>query len=311
MYHVKDGIIGLSIGDAMGMPTEKMKREELLEKPVLKMIPKISSGIPKGAWGADTSLALATMDALYNYGINYNAMADNYVKWFTSNNFCSINEVIEVENTTLKSLVLYTQHLNEPYECGSTDYKENNSSVITRCLPLAYYFTSYKESDKNIYEIVKKVCSITHAHEISSLGCYIYVRFVMNLLRGNNKYSALNQIKKLDYSMFDKNTLDEYRRILSSDINELGIDDIKNTDNIVETLETAIWCFLKSESFKECVIATTNIGGNTNTIGAIAGSLAGIFYGYSNIPINYLDDLRKRDYLLELCDNFEVYLKKV
>ena len=133
----------------------------------------------------------------------------------------------------------------------------------------------------------------------------------MNLLKGNNKYSALNQVKRLDYSMFSKESLDEYKRILVADIAEFEIEEIKTTSFVVDTLEAAIWCFLKSESYKECAIATTNIGGDTDTIGAVAGALAGIFYGYGNIPKSYLEDLRKKDYLIELCEKFETYLRKM
>lgn len=311
MYHVRDGVIGLAIGEAMGVPTESCKRKDLLEKPVLKMMPKISNGIPKGAWSSGTSLTLATMDAICNNGINYTAMADNYVRWFTTNKFCSINESFSIENTTLKSLVRYTQHMDEAYECGSDDYYDNGNGSLARILPIAYYFSVHKVSDKKIYEVVKKTSSITHAHEISILGCYIFVRLAMYLLKGNNKYSALNQVKKLDYIMFSKSSLDEYSRILVDDISELEIEEIKTSSFIVDTLEAAIWCFLKSDSYKECVIATTNIGGDTDTIGAVAGALAGIFYGYGNIPKSYLEDIRKKDYLIDLCENFETYLRKM
>ena len=311
MYHVRDGIIGLAVAEAMGVPTESIKREDLLAKPVVKMMPKISNGIPKGAWSSGTSMTIATMDAISKNGLNYTSIADNFVRWFTTNKYCSINESFSIENTTLKALVRYTQHMDEAYECGSDDYYDNGNDALARILPVAYYFSVYKDTDKNIYEVVKRVSSITHAHEISILGCYIYVRFVMLLLKGNNKFSAFNKVKNLDYSMFKKSSLDEYSRLLVADITDLEIEEIKNTSYIVDTLEAAIWCFLKSDSYKECVIATTNIGGDTDTIGAVAGALAGISYGYGNIPKTYLEDLRKKDYLIELCENFETYLRRM
>lgn len=311
MYHVKDGVIGLAVGDAMGVPTEYYSREDLLEKPVVKMSPKISAGIPKGAWSDDTSLTIATIDAITKGGINYTAMADNFVRWFTANQFCSINESFGIGSTTLKSLVRYTQRLEESYECGGDTIEDNGNGSIMRILPIAYYFVARKDTDKRIFEVVKRTSSITHAHEISICGCYIYVRLVMNLLRGNNKFSALNQVKKIDYSMFSKQTLNVYKRILMADISSLEIEEIKSTGYIVDTLEAAIWCFLKSNSYKECVLATTNIGGDTDTIGAIAGALAGIFYGYNNIPKDMLADLRKKDYLEDICENYEMYLKRL
>jgi ADP-ribosylglycohydrolase len=311
MYHVRDGIIGLAIGDAMGVPTEDNLREDLLEKPIIKMTPKISAGIPKGAWSDDTSLTLATMDAMIKSSINYTAMADNFVRWFTASQFCSINESFGIDSTTLKSLVRYTQRLEEAYECGGTEFKDNDNGSLMRIIPIAYYFIARKDTDKRILEVVRRTSSITHAHEITICGCYIYVRFAMNLLRGNNKFSAYNQIRKLDYSMFSKQTLNSYKRILIDDISSLEIDDIKSSGYIVDTLESALWSFLKSNSYKECILATTNLGGDTDTIGAVAGALAGIFYGYNNIPKDMLGDLRKREYIEDICENFEIYLKRL
>ncbi len=311
MYHVKDGVIGLAIGDAMGVPTEFSKRDNLLEKPVLKMIPKIRDGIPKGAWSDDTSLTIATMDAITKSGMNYTAMADNFVRWFTANQFCSINESFGIGKTTLKALVKYTQHQQEAYQCGLDSIQDNGNGSLMRILPVAYYCFVQRCNDKKIFEIVKKTSSITHAHEISICGCYIYVRYVMNLLHGNNKFSALSQVRNLDYSMFSTDTLERYHRFFEADYMKLTIDDIRSTGYIVDSLEAALWCFLQSNSFKECVIATTNIGGDTDTIGAIAGALAGIFYGYNNIPKEYLEDLRKRDYLERICEDYEYYLRRL
>ena len=311
MYHVKDGVLGEAIGDAMGVPTEFARRENLLEKPVLKMVPRIRDGIPKGAWSDDTSLTIATMDALSKSGLNYTAMADNFVRWFTANQFCSINESFGIGKTTLKALVRYTQHLEEPYECGLNSMQDNGNGSLIRILPIAYYCLVQRCNDKKILEIVKRTSSITHAHEISICGCYIYVRYVMNLLRGNNKFSALSQVRGLDYSSFSVDTLEKYDRVLNADFMKLTIDDIRSTGYVVDTLEAALWCFLQSNSFKECVIATTNIGGDTDSIGAVAGAMAGIFYGYNNIPKEYLEALRKREYLEKVCDDYEFYLRRI
>lgn len=311
MYHVKDGLIGLAVGNAMGVPTETTSREELLEKPVIKMMPRIRDGIPKGAWNDSTSLTIATIDAMIHKGIDYNEIAESFVKWFTANQFCSLKESFDVGETTLKALVSFTQHLESAENCGLSGIQDNGNGSLIRMLPLAYYFVASKATERDILEITRNVSSITHAHEISVCGCYIYVRYMMYLLRGNNKFSALTKVRGLDYSIFSKETVDCYHRILKEDITELTIDDIHSTAYIVDSLETALWSFLQSSNYKECVIATTNIGESTSSIGAIAGALAGIFYGFSNIPKNYLEDLKKKEYLESICDKFEDYLRRL
>ena len=61
-----------------------------------------------------------------------------------------------------------------------------------------------KLNEKEIYELVKNVSSMTHAHEISILGCYIYILYINNLLNGKDKYASYNMIKIADYSMFSE-----------------------------------------------------------------------------------------------------------
>jgi len=69
----------------------------------------------------------------------------------------------------------------------------------------------------------------------------------------------------------------------------------------VHTLEAALWCFLKNDGFKETVLAAVNLGDDTDTIGAVAGSMAGMFYGSSNIPEEWVNKLVKCEFIRELC----------
>ena len=66
-----------------------------------------------------------------------------------------------------------------------------------------------------------------------------------------------------------------------------------------------MWIFMNAQHYKEAIIASTNIGGDTDTIGAIVGSMAGIYYGFEDIPSSWLDKLQRKDYLMELVDRFE------
>ena len=61
--------------------------------------------------------------------------------------------------------------------------------------------------------------------------------------------------------------------------------------------------------YYECIIASTNIGGDTDTIGAIVGSMSGIYYGFESIPSKWLDKLQRKEYLMELTSKFEKCVK--
>ena len=309
MYRVKEGILGCAIADALAIPTKGLDRNYLLEHPVLKMTPCIRKGLPKGAWGDSTSLMLATTYAITKKGIDYNYIAENCVSWFTSNKYCSVGESFGIGKTTLKSLIRFTQRQKPAYECGENGFEDNGNSALKMMIPVAYYFNANKEPKERIYEVIKKVCSITHRNDISICACYIYVHYLMYILNGNNKFSAFKKLKTVDYSKFNNHTLEYFSRILVGNVYELDIDEIRSSSFVVDTLECVLWCFIKSDNFKDCVVATTNIGGDTSSIGALTGVIAGIYYGTNKIPKEWIEDVRKKEYLTDISENFERYLR--
>ena len=78
----------------------------------------------------------------------------------------------------------------------------------------------------------------------------------------------------------------------------------KSTGYIVHTLEAVIWCLLTTNSYEDAVVKAVNLGEDTDTVGAITGSLAGALYGYEAIPERWKNVLLKLDYIEELCAQF-------
>jgi ADP-ribosylglycohydrolase len=105
--------------------------------------------------------------------------------------------------------------------------------------------------------------------------------------------------------MYDYNSISKYDRLIKGDIRKFKIDDIKSSGYVVDTWECVLWILLNSESYKETIIAATNIGQDTDTIGAIVGSMAGIIYGLDKAPKQWLDTLIKKDYLIDLANKLE------
>lgn len=182
---------------------------------------------------------------------------------------------------------------------------ENGNGSLMRILPIALYAYSKNLDDISIRKLVNEVSSLTHAHEVGRLGCYIFLQFIICLLKGNTKDEAYKHIQDLDYRSFTMDSINQYTRILDEQIEVQILDNIKSSGYIVDTLECAMWIFMNAQHYKEAIIASTNIGGDTDTIGAIVGSMAGIYYGFESIPYIWLDKLQRRDYLIELVDRFE------
>ena len=300
-----DSIIGHAVGDAMGVPTEFCIREYLLKNPVKEMIGSDKTWQPARSWSDDTSMEIATIDSfIQNKEFNYDDIMHKWEEWINEAKYTANNDTFDVGRTCLRAIRNHSLG-TEPLKCGTDGEQSNGNGSLMRILPVALY-SYYRKLDVNeIIKLTNELSSLTHKHDISKLGCYIYVRYIMFLLDGKNKNEAYELIKTLDYSTYDEYAISKYERILKNDIASYTIDNILSTGYVVDTLECALWILLNANSYKETIIATTNIGNDTDTIGAIAGSMAGIIYGYDSIPTSWIDKLMRKDYLIGLASDFE------
>ena len=65
-----------------------------------------------------------------------------------------------------------------------------------------------------------------------------------------------------------------------------------------------LWCLFNTNSYKDCVLLAVNLGDDTDTVAAIAGSLAGALYGLKSIPSSWLNTLIRKDEIVDMCNKF-------
>lgn len=68
-------------------------------------------------------------------------------------------------------------------------------------------------------------------------------------------------------------------------------------------MKASIWCFVTTDNYSECVLKAVNLGNDTDTTAAVAGCLAGVYYGINNIPEKWISMLNDRDLLERICYN--------
>lgn len=308
MIDSKNGIIGLAVGDAMGVPLEFCFREKLMANLTTEMLGYGSHNVPKGSWSDDTSMTLCLIDAINTTGkIVSKDVADNFVKWAENEEYTPCGKRFDIGRTCLQAIMNYERGV-DPVDAGLDGELNNGNGSLMRILPLIYYCYSKNMNEEDIYYNVKDISSITHKHEISIMGCYIYVLFGIELLKKKNLAEAYNKIKKVDYSMFSKECISKYDRILKQNIEKYKLDDISSTGYVVATLEATLWTILTTDSFDSAIIKAINLGNDTDTVGACVGGLAGIYYGLENINKNWIMDLQKYDYIENLCNQFNLIL---
>ena len=302
---LKNGILGFIIGDALGVPLEFKKREIFKNNKVTDMISSDRIGV-KGVWSDDSSMVIATMKAIIdNKGkINYESIMNNFILWVSNKDFIAIDKAFGIGRATF---FFFFYYYNKRYEkitdCGMKGFNYNGNGSLMRILPIAYYCYYKKLNDDEIYNLVKDVSSFTHSHEISILGCFIYVLLVIELLSGKEKVNAYSNIRKYNYrKYFSLENIKYYDRLLNNDISKLDVDSISSMGFVVDTLEAVIWCFMNNNSYDKCVIEAINLGNDSDTIGALVGSLSGIYY--NDINNKWLNDIKRKNYLLDLCNDF-------
>lgn len=302
---MKAGIMGFAVGDALGVPVEFLNRDLLQRRPLKEMIGYGSHRVPEGTWSDDTSLMIAAMDSIKENGdVNFDDIMYKFTEWVNYAKYTATDELFDIGISTSKAISNFKRG-EKPTNCGTKGINENGNGSLMRILPFVYYlkFSNFSEEEKTI--LINQASALTHAHEISQLGCKIYADYVTLLLDGVDKDKALDLLKEIDYNKYySKDSIKVYQRILKGDLKSLDIDQIRSSGYVVDSLEASLWCTVKNDTYEDAVVAAINLGEDTDTIGAITGSLNGIIYGKNNIPERWLNKLRKKDYLEELSNQF-------
>ncbi|MGB4661449.1 MAG: ADP-ribosylglycohydrolase family protein [Mobilitalea sp.] len=317
---VLGGIMGLVVGDALGVPTEFQSREELSDDPVTNMRQYGTHYQPAGTWSDDSSMVLASMDSL-SKKLNYIDMMDKFSSWLLYGEYTPYGEVFDIGVSTSNAIMNYTSGMT-PLECGGKSTGDNGNGSLMRILPTALYFYGIADNlhEYGNYEMMQKIheiSSLTHAHPRSQVGCGLYAGFIGNILRYRNQYQPLALMKECAQAVFGYyarhqyldemiDELEEYSRLRDIDtFAKLSEYEIKSSGYVVDTLEAAIWCFITTDSYEECVLRSVNLGDDTDTVAAVAGGLAGCYYGYSKIPDELLKVIAKREWIEGLCRKFQ------
>ncbi|MGD9676992.1 MAG: ADP-ribosylglycohydrolase family protein [Vulcanibacillus sp.] len=315
---ILDGVMGLCVGDAIGVPVEFVSRETLIKNPVINMRSYGTYNQPAGTWSDDTSMTLCLVDSLIK-GLDYQDIMTNFHKWFDKGEFTPYGETFDVGNSTRKAITRYSDGVPS-LECGGLTEYDNGNGSLMRILPILFYLqsiygTEFPEDDE-AFDIIHNVSALTHAHTRSKIACGIYVSVASELIGRENLKIAVGQgiyraelyyKKQIKY----KDELKYFNRLKEKDFEKLDETNIKSSGYVVDTLEAAIWCLLNTNNYKDCILKAVNLGEDTDTVAAVAGGLAGMYYGYENIPNEWLAKIARREYIEDLCSQLNSAVNKM
>ena len=307
----KDGMLGLIVGDALGVPVEFMSRTELMKNPVTGMREYGTHHQPRGTWSDDSSMALAELDSIRTVGtIDYTDMMERFSRWCMHGEYTPFGEVFDIGIATSRALMNYAKGI-APLESGGKTEWDNGNGSLMRILPVCLYLFERQKKvctseNESIY-MIHAVSALTHAHVRSQMACGIYYFLVKAILEEEG--SLENRLQKgMDRAyqyyrqdLSNHRELENYKRLADlSEFKETPKEGIKSSGYVVDTLEAAVWCLLHSHSYKETVLMAVNLGEDTDTIGAVAGGLAGLYYKEEGIPQEWIQVIRRREWIEEV-----------
>jgi ADP-ribosylglycohydrolase len=303
LHQIKSALFGVAVGDALGVPVELHSRETLRKKPVTDIIGYGTYNLPPGTWSDDSSLTFCLAEALTE-GFDLNTIGRNFVRWAHENYWTPRGHVFDIGISTQKAIYKLSKG-EEPELAGGIEDRDNGNGSLMRILPLLFYLL-----DKGIYErfeITAKVSSITHGHIRSIIACFYYLEFAKQILEGKEKLEIYKYLQSevsdfLTDIEIDPYEISKFDGLLKNDIALLPEEEIQSSGYVMHTLEASIWSLLTTESYEDAVLKAVNLGSDTDTTGAVTGGLAGLLYGFDNIPENWLQQLARYDDIENLAE---------
>ena len=307
-----NGIMGVVVGDALGCPVQFESRKEVARHPVTDMRGYGTFNLPEGSWTDDSSLTIALLESIRRIGkIDLDDIMENFMKWLYNGDFTPYGQSYDIGRGTMQAIDRYSRNRNAK-KCGGGEEWNNGNGSLMRILPACIYCnvmeTSGIYSDCDAIDVIHSVGGLTHAHIRSNIACGLYFFMVKQILIGEGPLQermreGLTQgFAFYESRLADKENLHYYDRLRDlTAFKSLPAEKIKSTGYVVDALEAAVWSLITTDRFDQALLKAVNLGDDTDTVGAIAGGLAGLYYGYDTIPENWLSAIKRREWIEEMC----------
>lgn len=304
----KDILLGTAIGDALGFPVQFIPRDIVQKKPIRGMEKCRTFNAPAGIWSDDTSLSLCLADSLCS-GYNLQDIADKFIDWLFKGIWTPANKAFDIGRTTMQAIVNLRNGI-EPQFAGLNRECDNGNGSLMRILPLVPYI--YRQVEEQQIQIITEVSSLTHRHPRSILACIFLCKFAIFYLNTEDIETAFTHTQKeIQHLLLLKEFKDEYihfDRLINlsyEQYKDIAKENIRSTGYVIDTLEASLWSIFNNQNFENSVLCGVNMGHDADTVGAITGALAGIIYGYDNIPNEWLIILSRKDDIIALADTLD------
>lgn len=299
-------LFGQAIGDALGLGTEFLTADQVLQyypRRLMQYRQIIRDSHRErwrvGEWTDDTDMMLCIAEAIIEDGtINLTTIARNFKKWF--------NEHPMGIGRNTYNVLCFSDYLQDPFRAAEIVWKlsgrksaANGGIMRTSIVGLWNDRVSDNASD---------ICKLTHSDPRCVGSCVILSELINGWVWHNKELSFYTLLELGE--RYDKRIKPYLLAAKESELGELFLDDEKTMGYTLKALSAAVWCLYHVCSFKEGLEAIVNAGGDADTNAAVACSLLGAKYGYTDIPDYYIENLYAKERLRNTVQKLTAILVK-
>jgi ADP-ribosyl-[dinitrogen reductase] hydrolase len=276
------------VGDALGTTLEFTVRDTL---PLhTEMTGGGAFNLPAGVWTDDTSMALALADSLLaSHGFDGADLQRRFLRWMDEGEYSPTGRCFDIGITTRQALTRFRQTGNPI--AGPIDENSAGNGSLMRLAPAVLYILSDAVSCR---QLATAQSSTTHGAPQAIQCCEFFADLLRRAIGGEGKDQLLAGRDLGGHPAVGALAMGSWKGKARNDIRSSGY--------VIHTLEAALWAIDQTDSFEAALVLAVNLADDADTVGAVAGQLAGSIYGMDAIPPRWLRDLAWRERLVVTAD---------
>ncbi len=306
---IAGALYGMALGDAMGMPAELWGRDrarkffggkitELIDGPDEN---DVAFNYDKGQFTDDTGQALVLLDSISttDYKPDAQDIAKRMLEWADKENAFENNILGPTSKLALADF-------RDGKDASAITNKALSNGSAMRIAPIGCLFRPEQKAE--IVDYVYGVSQATHTSDVTIAGAAMIAAGVASAIVNDDFEQVLEDIMSIEPAGYEKGC-ETFSPRLAERV-KIGIQLAKEyADNeetfsrkiydiigagvgIIESVPAAIAIAYYNQDPNKSALMCANLGGDTDTIGAMATAICGAFTGYSKINPQYTELLR-------------------
>ncbi|MCB9645979.1 MAG: ADP-ribosylglycohydrolase family protein [Deltaproteobacteria bacterium] len=305
LERVEGGLIGLLVGDALGVPYEFHPASEIPAAGLIEYQPpegfsRAHVGVPPGTWSDDGAQALCLLASLlHRGGLDVEDFGRRLQNWYELGYLAVDNDVFDVGVTTGRAIAALRAG-TPALEAGPSDTYSNGNGSLMRSLPLALWHTG---PDARLVEDAFAQSRVTHGHLRAQVCCGLYCLWARCWLEdaGDPWGDATARFRAL--FPLESREREELEWQVRPDEAPSG----NGSGYVVDSLRSARLA-MELDSYEGVVRQAIRLGNDTDTTACVAGGIAGLRGGVQEIPERWRAKLRGEALYRPLLDGLLAHL---